>query len=52
LGCFQLGLTANDRYKKNYQVTLMFSSQGRSLHEKDKDLLIKLKDYFGKKRNI
>lgn len=42
--CFHLGLTANDKYKQNYQVTLKFSM---SLHEKDKDLLIKLKNYFG-----
>ena len=31
-GCFHLGLTANEQYKKNSQVALMFTM---SLHEKD-----------------
>jgi hypothetical protein len=43
-GCFHLGISANDKYKQNYNVVLMFTM---SLHEKDKDLLIKLKDFFG-----
>lgn len=42
-GCFHLGITVNDNYKNNYKVSLMFTM---SLHQKDKDLLIKLKDFF------
>jgi len=42
-GCFHLGFTANDNYKNNYQVALMFTM---SLHVKDEDLLIKLKDFW------
>jgi len=43
-GCFSLGLSANEKYKYNYKVALHFSM---SLHEKDKDLLVRLKDFFG-----
>lgn len=43
-GCFHLALTANDKYKQNYKVALMFTM---SLHEKDKDLLMNLKSFLG-----
>jgi LAGLIDADG endonuclease len=43
-GCFSLGLSANEKYKNSYKVALHFSM---SLHEKDKDLLVRLKDFFG-----
>lgn len=43
-GCFLLALTESSKYKQNFQVTLKFTM---SLHEKDKDLLIRLKNYFG-----
>ena len=43
-GCFNLGFTAKVKYNKNYRVALMFTM---SLHEKDKNLLIKLKEFFG-----
>lgn len=43
-GCFMLPLRASEKYKQKYQANLLFSM---SMDAKDKDLLIKLKNYFG-----
>ena len=43
-GCFLLSLAAGSAYKQGYNITLTFSM---SMHEKDKDLLIKLQNFFG-----
>lgn len=43
-GCFILALRASNQYKQKYQVNLLFQI---SLHTKDLDVLIKIKNYFG-----
>lgn len=43
-GCFLLNFRENSKYKQNFQVSLMFTI---SLHEKDKNLLINIQNFFG-----
>ena len=43
-GCFALGFFKSDSYKMGYQIQAIFKI---TLHKKDYDLLIQIKDYFG-----
>lgn len=43
-GCFKLSLVESSAYKQGYNTSLVFSM---SMHEKDKELLIKLQKFFG-----